>query len=67
MVKTYILSTLMLAISIVALYGIFAFANWAVNPDEWSDVSRILCSLLFGVVFLFWVVFVISRGKDWFL
>ena len=57
--KPIIISTIILILSISFFFGIFAFSEWNVNPDYWSEWTRIFCSITFGFSFVTWLGFVI--------
>ena len=58
--KPIIISTIILILSISFFFGIFAFSEWNVNPDYWSEGTRIFCSIIFGFSFVAWLGFVIA-------
>lgn len=67
--KAIIISTVILILSISFFFGIFAFSEWNVNPDYWSEETRIFCSIIFGFSFVAWLGFVIafmaSNNERW--
>lgn len=37
----------------IAIFLLFAFACWNINPSHWDSISRVFCTFLLGVVTLF--------------
>jgi hypothetical protein len=33
----------------LAVFLLFAFGNWNINPECWDSVSRVFCTVLMGV------------------
>lgn len=58
--KPIIISAIILILSISFFFGIFAFSEWNVNPDYWSEWTRGFCSMIFGFSFVTWLGFVIA-------
>ena len=58
--KTIVISAIILILSISFFFGIFAFAEWNVNPDYWNGGTRSFCSMIFGFSFVAWLGFVIA-------
>lgn len=65
-ISASVLLTSMLLILIFGLYGLFAFANWDVNPYCWEVVSRVICAFMMGCIFLSWavVMIMIYSGRE---
>jgi uncharacterized membrane protein HdeD (DUF308 family) len=38
-------------ISTVLLYAVFAFANWNCNPGQWSDMARGILAVILGIIY----------------
>ena len=37
----------------IAIFLLFAFACWDINPSHWEIVSRVFCAFLMGAVTMF--------------
>ena len=44
-------------LGIVAVFLIFSFIYWSINPANWDFEARIACGLLFAVVILLSFIF----------